>query len=245
MLMFITWGSRLAYRIFHRFVPTSPGFDSRFQHLCAFSFQFKLVCVGFPRVLRFSFLHLKLDLLNKSVSGVSWRRPLNLIPMCTFGIHLAFHRMLYYQTNKQTNKQRNKQTKMYKIISTKIHEYYSSRKISSERKARYNNLSLENINLWKNDRAWVKKILIRSLKMSPRKLWAKYMWVLWQWQINAFFFKVLYNVMVMPKLSKNFTQRPRYFFRFAQKLSTDNVCEIALISHWNDFSLIPLEKCAS
>ena len=75
------WGSRLAQRIFPRFAPMSPGFDSRSRHLCAFGFQSKLASVGFPRVLRFSLLHLKLGFLDKSVSGVSWRRPLNLMPM--------------------------------------------------------------------------------------------------------------------------------------------------------------------
>ena len=59
----------------------SPGFDSRSRHLCAFGFQSKLASVGFLRVLRFSLLHLKLGFLDKSVSGISWRRPLNLMPL--------------------------------------------------------------------------------------------------------------------------------------------------------------------
>ena len=47
---------------------------SRFRHLYAFGFQSKLASLGFPRVLRFSLLHLKLRFFHKSVPCV-WRRP--------------------------------------------------------------------------------------------------------------------------------------------------------------------------
>ena len=50
------------------YAPVGPGSIPSPGAICAFGFQSILASAGFLQVLRFSLLHLKLDLLNKSVS---------------------------------------------------------------------------------------------------------------------------------------------------------------------------------
>ena len=54
--------------LLRRYAPMGPGSIPSPGAIFAFGFQFILASAGFLWVLRFSFLHLKLDFWNKSVS---------------------------------------------------------------------------------------------------------------------------------------------------------------------------------
>ena len=57
----ISWGSGEAQRIFPRFAPMSPWFDSQSRHLCALGLQSKLAFAGFSLSTPVFLPHPKLD----------------------------------------------------------------------------------------------------------------------------------------------------------------------------------------
>ena len=102
-----------------RYAPMGPGSIPSPGIICAFGFQSILASAGFLRVLQFSLLHLKLDFLNKSVSGHHIEASLEfnafaLLGFAWFSAKINKEIKKYKQTCKKEEK--NKQMKFFKYF---------------------------------------------------------------------------------------------------------------------------------